>query len=120
MKTSVDLKQLRVEVPCNGCRLCCQKDAIRILPHEDPEQWQTEPHDYYKGERMLAHKPNGDCIYLGDTGCTIHGSTPMQCRTMDCRNIAQAMTWTKARKMAKSGLNKISVWKRGKELLRQT
>lgn len=26
-------------VPCNGCRLCCINDLVRILPHEDASQW---------------------------------------------------------------------------------
>jgi hypothetical protein len=105
------------DVPCNGCTLCCHNDAVRILPHEDASKWQTEPHDYMHGARMLAHKPNGDCVYLGEHGCTIQHDKPQQCREMDCRRIAQAITWTQARKMDAGGRLRMTIWKRGRELI---
>jgi hypothetical protein len=33
-----------------------------------------------KLERFLRHQPNGDCIYLGPSGCTIHGRQPATCK----------------------------------------
>lgn len=103
-------------VPCNGCTLCCRGDAIRILPEDDPSRYQTEPHDRMAGHLMLAHKENGDCVYLGARGCTIQEDKPLMCKEMDCRRIATSLSWTQARKM---GNFNIVVWKRGKELLRQ-
>lgn len=91
-------------------------EFIRILPHEDASQWQTVPHTIIKGHRMLAHKPNGECIYLGATGCNIHGNAPQQCRQMDCRTLANRITYTQARKLNLP----IAVLQRGKELLRVT
>lgn len=64
---------------------------------------------------MLAHKPNGDCVYLGDRGCTIQDDKPQMCGEMDCRLIAQHFNYTQARKV--KGLP-IAIWHRGKELLR--
>jgi len=29
--------------------------------------------------------PNGDCVYLGADGCTIHGRQPAVCKAFDCR-----------------------------------
>lgn len=103
-------------VPCNGCTRCCHNDAVRILPHEDASKWRTVPHDYRKDALMLAHKPNGDCVYLDATGCSIQSDKPQMCREMDCRNLARALTFTQARKI--SGFP-ISVWRRGKDLLRE-
>ena len=105
------------DVPCNGCTRCCRNDAVRILPHEDADRWDTEPHPYMAGARMLRHKPNGDCVYLGDSGCTRHHDKPQQCREMDCRTLAANITFTAARKLAKSGRLPFAVWKRGRELL---
>lgn len=99
-------------VPCNGCTLCCQGDAIRLLPSDDASQYQTEPHDHYPGQLMLAHKPNRDCVYLGPTGCTIHERKPTMCREMDCRSVRQAIGYTDARR-----LNVMKVWKKGEQLL---
>jgi len=106
------------DVPCNGCTRCCHNDAVRILPHEDPAKWHTVPHDYAAGARMLAHKPNGDCVYLGATGCTIQHDKPQQCYEMDCRDIAAALTYTQARKLAATGRVHLTVWLRGRELLK--
>ena len=99
-------------VPCNGCTRCCKGDALRLLPEDDLSQYQTVPHWLNPTERMLDHKANGDCFYLGDTGCTIHESRPKMCREMDCRVLATQLTWTQARKM-----HVITVWRRGRELL---
>lgn len=34
---------------------------------------------------MLKHKPNGDCVYLDENGCSIHDHAPWVCRMFDCR-----------------------------------
>ena len=99
------------DVPCNGCRACCINDAVRLLPGEDAESFMTEPHDHLPGERMLAHKANGECVYLGERGCTIHERKPRMCREMDCRNVARNISFTQARK-----LRLVNVWRRGREL----
>lgn len=103
------------DVPCNGCTRCCHGDAIRILPGEDAGQWRTVPHERWPSQRMLDHKPDGDCIYLGDRGCTIHATKPRMCKEMDCRRIAMAITFTQARKLG----NVVNVWRRGRELLKE-
>lgn len=105
------------DVPCSGCTRCCHGDAIRLLPDDDAESYLTEPHPYFQNILMLAHKPNGDCIYLDDTGCSIHERRPRQCREMDCRLLAQRISFTQARKLDKTNRLKFAVWKKGKELL---
>lgn len=101
------------DVPCDGCTRCCRGDTIRIMPHEDPSQWQTEPHPAGHGMRQLAHKPDGDCVYLGASGCTIHGRAPQICKEMDCRLLYRAMSFTVARKQPTTFL---TVWMRGRDL----
>lgn len=106
-----------MSVPCGSCRLCCQGDAVRILTHENSSQWQTEPHAYDPRERMLAHKPNGDCIYLDCSGCSIHNQPrPQQCVEMDCRNIYRGISLETARIL---GARMIKIWRRGQELARE-
>jgi len=101
-------------VPCNGCVRCCIRDAIRLLPEDDPSLYKTIPHWKFKGTLMLDHKKDNTCIYLGNEGCTIQGTKPLMCQTMDCRDIAKKITFTQARKI--DGL--LPVWRKGKELLR--
>jgi hypothetical protein len=107
------------DVPCNGCALCCHNDAVRILPHEDATRWRTEPHPYHPLAVMLAHKPNGDCAYLGEHGCTIQSDKPQQCYEMDCRAVAQSISWTQARKLEATGGMRMAIWRRGRELMKE-
>lgn len=98
--------------PCNGCVRCCINDAVRLLPGDDASRYQTEPHPYLLGQRMLAHKPDTTCIYLAEHGCGIYERRPQQCREMDCRLIAQRMTYTQARKTGA-----LPAWIKGRALL---
>lgn len=66
---------------------------------------------------MLAHKPDGTCIYLGENGCSIHGNAPALCREFDCRRLVKQMGYTKARKVVKQGLLGAGVFRRGLELI---
>lgn len=106
-------------VPCGTCTLCCHGDAIRILPHEDATRWQTQPHDRVPGALMLAHKANGDCVYLGDAGCTRQADKPQVCCEMDCRRVATNISKQEAERLDKKGAMPIAIWKRGKELLKE-
>ena len=99
-------------VPCNGCTLCCHKDAVRLLPG-DSQNYLIQHHPIILGAVALAHKPNGDCVYLTDKGCSIHYRRPTMCREMDCRNIA--ISFTKKQLMRMN--IKIDVWEQGKKLL---
>lgn len=105
------------DTPCGGCRECCRGDAVRILPHEDPSKWQTEPHPYKAGARMLAHVENGDCVYLGPAGCTIQDDKPQQCYTMDCRRVAAGTPKSAMRRLVSQGAMNPKVFARGLELL---
>lgn len=74
-------------VPCDGCTVCCESDAVFLNPGlgDDLTQYKMEWHPQYR-RLMLAHKLNGECWYLDkDVGCTIYEARPSRCRTMDCR-----------------------------------
>jgi Fe-S-cluster containining protein len=77
-------------VPCGSCQFCCRKEWVLLSPEAGDviELYETEnvfdPVRSRPG-KALAHKPNGDCIYLGPGGCTIHARRPSLCRTFDCR-----------------------------------
>lgn len=105
------------EVPCNGCTLCCQGDAIRLLPEDRAEEYETVPHPRVPGALMLAHKPNGDCVYLDENGCSIHGRAPSLCRSADCRSLALKISVSRALEMHRLGRLDIRVWDQGHRLL---
>jgi hypothetical protein len=106
-------------VPCNGCTLCCQGDAIRLTEEDNPDDYETEPHPYIAGEKMLAHKPNGDCIYLNENGCSIHDRAPSLCRSADCRSLALKYDFDIAMKLHKMKRIDIRVWDKGNELINE-
>jgi len=106
-------------VPCNGCSLCCRGDAIRLTEEDNPGDYITEPHSYIAGTLMLAHKPNGDCVYLIDSGCSIHDRAPLLCRSADCRSIALKYDFTTAMQLHQIKRIDIRVWDKGNELLKK-
>lgn len=105
------------EVPCNGCKLCCQGDAIRLEAEDRAEDYQTEPHPYIPGALMLTHKPNGECMYLDERGCSIHDRSPSLCRVADCRALALKIDFETARQLHALGRLDFRVWNKGRELL---
>lgn len=76
-------------VPCEGCTACCKRERIILVPEhgDDPFAYFVTPTRRGDGEiqYMLRHKPNGDCVYLGANGCSIHDRAPWACRQFDCR-----------------------------------
>ncbi len=107
------------EVPCNGCTLCCQGDAIRLLPEDNPKDYITEPHPYLPGALMLAHKLNGECIYLSESCCVIHDHAPSLCRAADCRSLAAQFDFDTARELHLQRKIDLRVWDRGNFLLEE-
>lgn len=77
-------------VPCGSCHHCCTHEWIFLKPEQGDVAALYDTVDIVNPStgrpgKALAHKPNGDCIYLGATGCTIHGRHPAVCRDFDCR-----------------------------------
>lgn len=110
LKARDENDKVHADVPCNGCTLCCHGDAIRILPQDDPAQYQTVPHAHFPGHLMLDHKENGECVYLTRDGCGIHDSKPTMCREMDCRRIAKTI---KKRDLKRYNVP-LAVWHKGR------
>src|SRR5580658_7275222 len=94
-------------VPCGTCKKCCSSGEAIILKDDDgPEQYGIDnlgidPH----GNLVLRFKPNGDCILLGENGCTVWPNHPAVCRQYDCRlrylelmamNRQQRKAWAKS------------------------
>jgi Fe-S-cluster containining protein len=56
-----------------------------LLPGDDPDAYDTE---LINGQRILLHRPDGACVYLGKRGCRIWSKRPKVCRAFDCRRFA--------------------------------
>jgi len=76
----------RSSVPCNGCTACCQGELVVLDPEagDDPALYLTRQ-SADGAHHALQQKANGDCVYLGPSGCSIWARAPAMCRTFDCR-----------------------------------
>jgi Fe-S-cluster containining protein len=148
------------DVPCNGCRACCQggHDVVLMPPDDiglymdhivvseaapflvdsltrasrNEALWSVEdlaPHltpealaearakNITTAVLKLGHRENGDCAYLGESGCTIHENRPTVCRQFDCRTMFLSMTRAERRAWIKSGNMSKEVFQAGRERL---
>src|SRR5262252_2301074 len=82
-KNLVDKNTLRSDVPCGSCTLCCRTLIVPLAEEEyhlfdGHWAWVTTPEGQPlttpdgKKLRALQRRPNGDCVFLGERGCTIH------------------------------------------------
>jgi Fe-S-cluster containining protein len=101
-------------VPCNGCTLCCRKwHMVALMPgHDDASQYETIQ---YGDVTMLAFQKNGDCVYLKDDKCSIHGRAPAVCREFDCRLVFMTTTRKQRKQMMKHGDESAEVYRAGRE-----
>lgn len=90
---------------------------MRLEPDDMAAGYTTEPHPYIPGALMIAHKPNGECVYLDERGCSIHDHAPSLCRSADCRSVALRFDFEDAMKLHRMGRLDIRVWDQGRKLL---
>lgn len=105
------------QLACNGCGACCKGDLICLKPHlgDDPAIYQTVT--LPSGEIILAHAPNGDCIYLGPNGCDNYENRPFVCRQFDCRKFYALLSKKEREQLVKLGAISIEVIEAGRRRL---
>jgi Fe-S-cluster containining protein len=73
---------------CSRCLSCCRFKTIQLNPYEIArlsgnrgmsttlfiERFTTN------GGTVLGSKPDGTCVFLNDTGCSVHADRPLVCR----------------------------------------
>lgn len=119
----------RASVPCSGCTLCCEQDAVFLHPEhgDDPRFYETvEAIHPLTGERrlMLARGADGrSCVYLEKgVGCRVYDRQPAMCREFDCRRFAQrfdALPRPERRRLKAQGVTDPAVLERGRALIAQ-
>ena len=112
----------RVSVPCGACRACCRSDAVFLHPEmgDDPTLYQTVKTTHPltgQSAHMLAHKKNGECVYLGEGGCTIHDRAPAICREFDCRRMYLQTPRIDRKRMIREGVFSKAVFDAGRDRL---
>lgn len=100
-------------VVCGPCRLCCQRTRVPLVEGEDdPKAFETEVTS--DGLVVLAHKLNGDCIYLDENGCSIHGRAPLVCRRFSCVAHYNGLTRAERRQAVRDGFTSKAILREGR------
>ena len=108
-------------VPCDGCRRCCTNDLIVLHPEmgDDVTSYETIEikHPFTgKAGHALARGSDGNCVYLGAAGCTIHGRHPAICREFDCGGLYQRTTRAERKRWIAQGVATKEVFAQGRRV----
>lgn len=115
---------LTESVACGTCTACCRREMIALTEHDRAETFVTQESTHpLTGEpvRMIPHKPDGSCHYLGEAGCTIYDRRPVICRAFSCVGLVRRMlvvTTRAERRRDRLGLFSGPVWDAGMARLR--
>lgn len=66
---------------------------------------------------ILDRHANGNCVYLGENGCTIHDRAPFACREFDCREMFKNSDRVGRRIAIKQDSANKALFDRGRELI---
>jgi Fe-S-cluster containining protein len=104
---------------------CCKNDTILLHPEKGDilSLYDTTPVTHpLTGELawMVSHKPNGDCVYLGEVEgvgrCTIYHRRPAICRVFDCGRSYANMNRAERRRLVRDGLASPEVLEQGRKV----
>ena len=118
----VDRNAARADVPCGKCRLCCQTLVVPLALEEYEQYdwaWVVRTDTGETLGRALKRRPNGDCVYLGENGCTIHGRAPHVCQRFDCRDLFLKYDRAGRRRVISSGELPKALFDKGREMIEQ-
>jgi hypothetical protein len=67
---------------------------------------------------LLATEANGQCVYLGQSGCTIYDRRPLLCRSFDCRKHYLILPREDRDNLVRLGLSSRAVFNAGRARLK--
>lgn len=109
---------VEAKVECGSCVLCCRNQVVGVFADtgDDPSAYETETLEIGGLSLMiLKRQPNGDCHYLGPTGCTIYDRRPATCRAFDCGAWFRKHTRAERRRATKDDYDR-ALFARGREI----
>jgi hypothetical protein len=109
------------DVPCGSCRACCRHNLIPLMPERGDAIW-TYEHEVIVTlagpAAVLQRAHSGECIYLGQDGCTIHDRAPAVCRAFDCRDLFRTKARAERDAMVNSGVASREIFSAGRKRLK--
>lgn len=117
-------------VACRSCTACCHQEAIILVATDDarlyPEAVTVNAPNPITGAPvtvMIPHRPDGACIYLGSSGCTIYDKRPKICRVFSCvefaKDVIARAPKAERKKDLKSGKLDREIWEAGSSRLKE-
>lgn len=87
---------------------------------DDPASYQCHKVELANGLSYfeIDHHANGDCVYLGPDGCTIHERAPYLCRIFDCRDAYRMHSRAERRRRIAEGRASAAVYEAGRTRLK--
>jgi hypothetical protein len=114
----------QTDVPCAACTECCRSNQGLFLHPEHGDEVDSYRHkvmpDPVTGSPvyLLATEANGQCVYLGASGCTIYDRRPLLCRSFDCRKHYLILPREDRDNLVRLGLSSRSVFNAGRARLK--
>jgi Putative zinc- or iron-chelating domain len=114
----------QTDVPCNGCTECCRSNQGLFLQPEQGDQVESYRHRVLRDQAtgnpvfLLATEANGQCVYLGASGCTIYDRRPLLCRNFDCRKHYLILPRQDRDNLVRLGLSSRAVFNAGRARLK--
>jgi hypothetical protein len=113
----------KTEVPCNGCIECCRSgQGLFLHPDQgdDVASYQVRVAADKAGNPvyLLATTQSGECVYLGEAGCTIYDRRPLLCRSFDCRKHYLMLPRQDRDNLVRLGLSSRAVFNAGRVRLK--
>jgi putative zinc- or iron-chelating protein len=111
-------------VPCDTCTECCKSNQGLFLYPDRGDEVELYRHrvvtDQATGHPvfLLATEANGQCVYLGASGCTIYDRRPLLCRSFDCRKHYLILPRQDRDNLVKLGLSSRAVFNAGRVRLK--
>jgi Fe-S-cluster containining protein len=72
---------------CHACKRCCRNKTIQVNPYELARLSRglglpvaDVVERYTDGGVHLRQREDGNCVFLGAAGCSVHGDRPLVCR----------------------------------------
>ena len=106
------------------CTECCRSNQCLFLHPEQGDQMESYQHrvkaDQPTGKPvfLLATEANGQCVYLGASGCTIYDRRPLLCRSFDCRKHYLIIPGQDRDNLVRLGLSSRAVFNAGRARLK--
>ena len=114
----------QTDVPCNGCTECCKSNQGLFLHPEQGDEVESYRHRVVRDRAtgnpvfLLATEANGQCVYLGASGCTIYDHRPLLCRSFDCREHYLILPRKDRDNLVRLGLSSRAVFNAGRARLK--